>query len=64
MGIESVKSVLEKLLVLHRVRDEKILIEEALPFILCLGLDSKLKEKAPMPDTDNMVDAACYSEWV
>jgi DNA polymerase II large subunit len=59
MGIKSIKSILEKLLVLHRVRDEKILMEEALPFILCLGLDRKLKEKAPMPDTDNMVDAAC-----
>ncbi len=57
MGSKSIKSILEKLLVLHRVRDEKILIEGALPFILCLGLDHKLKEKAPMPDTDNMVDA-------
>ena len=59
MGIKSIKSVLEKLLVLHKVRNEKIIIEESLPFILCLGLDIKLKEKAPMPDTDNMVDAAC-----
>ncbi|MDQ1252787.1 MAG: polymerase large subunit [Euryarchaeota archaeon] len=59
MGFETVKPILEKLLVLHKVRDEKILIEEALPFIFCLGLDCKLKEKAPMPDTENMVDAAC-----
>ena len=35
-----IKSVLEKLLVLHRVKDETILIEEALPFISCLGLDT------------------------
>ena len=34
------------------------LLEEALPFIFCLGLDTNLKEKAQMPDTDNMVDAA------
>ena len=59
MGFETVKPILEKLLVLHKVRDEIILIEEALPFIFCLGLDCKLKEKAPMPDTENMVDAAC-----
>lgn len=59
MGFETVKPILEKLLVLHKVRDEKILIEEALPFIFCLGLDRELKEKAPVPDTENMVDAAC-----
>jgi len=53
-----IKFVLEKLLVLHRVKTETILIEEALPFILCLGLGCHLKEKARMPDTENMVDAA------
>lgn len=53
-----IKFVLEKLLVLHRVKTETILIEEALPFILCLGLDCHLKENARMPDTENMVDAA------
>jgi DNA polymerase II large subunit len=53
-----IKLVLEKLLVLHRVKEGEILIEEALPFILCLGLDDSLKEKASMPDTDNMVEAA------
>jgi DNA polymerase II large subunit len=52
--------VLEKLLVLHRVKEGEILIEEALPFILCLGLDDSLKEKAGMPDTDNMVEAAGF----
>lgn len=53
-----VKFILEKLLLLHRVKADTILIEEALPFILCLGLDHQLKEKAKMPDTDNMVEAA------
>ena len=46
-----IKFILEKLLVLHRVRNETILIEEALPFIFCLGLDSHLNVKAQMPDT-------------
>ncbi|AKB16948.1 DNA polymerase II large subunit [Methanosarcina sp. WWM596] len=55
---EGIKPVLEKLLVLHRVKDDEILIEEALPFILCLGLDTSLKEKASMPDLDDMVEAA------
>ena len=55
---ERIKPVLEKLLVLHRVKDNEILIEEALPFILCLGLDHSLNEKASMPDIDDMVEAA------
>lgn len=55
---KGIKFLLEKLLVLHRVKTETILIEEALPFILCLGLDRHLKEKARMPETENMVDAA------
>ncbi len=55
---ERIKPVLEKLLVLHRVKDGEILIEEALPFILCLGLDNFLKEKASMPEIDDMVEAA------
>jgi DNA polymerase II large subunit len=55
---EGIKLVLEKLLVLHRVKEGEILIEEAFPFILCLGLDDSLKERVSMPDTDNMVEAA------
>lgn len=55
---DGIKSVLEKLLVLHRVKEGEILIEEAFPFVLCLGLDDSLKERASMPDTDNMVEAA------
>ncbi len=53
-----IKFILEKLLVLHRVRNETILIEEALPFIFCLGLDSHLNVKAQMPDIEDMVEAA------
>ncbi|HWR25820.1 MAG TPA: DNA polymerase II large subunit [Methanosarcina sp.] len=56
---ENLKSVLEKLLVLHKVKNETIFIEEALPFISCLGFDINLREKAPMPDTENMVEATC-----
>ncbi|MCQ1536481.1 DNA polymerase II large subunit [Methanosarcina sp. KYL-1] len=52
-----VKLVLEKLLVLHRVKDGEILIEEALPFIFCLGLGQALEEKVCMPETDDMVEA-------
>ena len=55
---EDIKPVLEKLLVLHRVKEGEVLIEGALPFILCLGLDNFLKERAGIPDTDNMVEAA------
>jgi len=55
---EEIKPVLEKLLVLHRVKNGEILIEEALPFIFCLGLDNSLKEKASMPDIDDMVEVA------
>lgn len=38
--------MLEKLLVLHKVKEGGIFVEEALPFILCLGLDRSLKEKS------------------
>lgn len=55
---QGIKYTLERLLVLHKVKNEKILIEDALPFILCLGLDHNLREKSRMPDIDNMVDAA------
>lgn len=52
-----IKPVLEKLLVLHRVKAGEIIIEEALPFIYCLGLDRDLKEKASMPETEDIVEA-------
>ena len=55
---EGIKYIFEKLLVLHRVKNETIFIEESLPFISCLGLDTKLKKRAQIPDTDNIVDAA------
>ena len=38
---EGIKYIFEKLLVLHRVQNETILIEESLPFISCLELDPK-----------------------
>ena len=55
---EGIKCIFEKLLVLHRVKNETIFIEESLPFISCLGLDTKLKERAQIPYTENIVDAA------
>ncbi|MDI9394213.1 MAG: DNA polymerase II large subunit [Euryarchaeota archaeon] len=55
---EDIKPVLESLLVLHRVKEGEILIKDALPFILCLGLDQSLKEKTGIPDTDDIVEAA------
>ena len=54
---KGIKPVLEKLLVLHGVKAGKIVIEDALPFIYCLGLDRDLTEKAPMPETEDMVEA-------
>ncbi|MHC1632104.1 MAG: DNA polymerase II large subunit [Methanotrichaceae archaeon] len=35
----SAKEILEKLLVLHKVEDEKIRVEDPWPFLLCLGID-------------------------
>ena len=43
---EGIKYIFEKLLVLHRVKNETILIEESLPFISCLGLDSQIERKS------------------
>ncbi|MBP1909454.1 DNA polymerase II large subunit [Methanolobus bombayensis] len=40
-----IKTILEHLLVLHRLSDGKIVIENPLPFIRCLGLDAGLKKK-------------------
>ena len=40
-----IKRILEHLLVLHRLNEEKIIIETPLPFIRCLGLDTDLKKK-------------------
>lgn len=52
-----IKELLEKLLVLHRVREGRILIGDALPFVLCLGLDSKLSIKVPVPEVGDVVEA-------
>ena len=42
---KGMKILLEKLLVLHKVREGKIIIESPLPFIRCLGLDRELAKK-------------------
>lgn len=44
------KSVLEELLVLHKVREGKILIDKPLAFLACLGISETL-EKLPSRDT-------------
>jgi DNA polymerase, archaeal type II, large subunit len=39
-----IKGILEELLLEHKIRDGKIIIEDALPFLACLGLDDKLND--------------------
>ncbi|VUT23953.1 MAG: DNA polymerase II large subunit [Candidatus Methanolliviera sp. GoM_asphalt] len=39
-----IKGILEELLLEHKIRDGKIIIEDALPFLACLGLDDKLDD--------------------
>ncbi len=40
-----IKTILEKLLVLHKVADDTIIIDEPLPFVRCLGLNRDLSIK-------------------
>jgi DNA polymerase II large subunit len=41
---EKIKTILEMLLVPHTVREKQVYIEEPLPLLRCLGLDSNLKK--------------------
>jgi DNA polymerase II large subunit len=52
-----VKTILENLLVLHRVRDGLIMIDEPLPFVRCLGLGPDLTRTWEKIDTDGVLDA-------
>ncbi|WP_129599384.1 DNA polymerase II large subunit [Methanohalophilus profundi] len=50
---QGIKTILEKLLALHRIYDGKITIDNPLPFIQCLGLGENLKkhwEELPCED--------------
>ena len=47
------KNVLEELLVLHRVREGKILIDTPYVFLACLGLSEDLKR---LPSWDNVIE--------
>ncbi|MCG7853197.1 MAG: DNA polymerase II large subunit, partial [Methanosarcinaceae archaeon] len=51
------KTILENLLVLHRVRDGLIVIAEPIPFIRCLGLGPDLTRTWEKIDTDGVLDA-------
>ncbi len=44
------KEILEKLLVPHKVRDGKIIVEKWRVLIRCLGLDEKLKKRVEVPE--------------
>lgn len=47
----SVKEILETLLILHKVRDGRIIIEDPMPLLLCLGIDpGGLSRKPPVTD--------------
>ena len=55
----STKEALETLLVLHKVRAGKIIIEDPLPFLLCLGLEpdgTGLKECCVQKAEDAIMD--------
>jgi len=51
---DKIKTILETLLVLHIVREKQIIIEEPLPFIRCLGLNTDLKRIWTSPEKDIM----------
>ncbi|MBN1134693.1 MAG: DNA polymerase II large subunit [Methanosarcinaceae archaeon] len=51
------KTILENLLVLHRVRNGTIMIDEPLPFVRCLGLGLDLTRTWENIDTDDVLDA-------
>lgn len=50
-----IKNILEKLLVPHIVREKRIIIEEPLPLMRCLGLDMNLKKTWNVPES-NIID--------
>ncbi|SFM58474.1 DNA polymerase II large subunit [Methanolobus profundi] len=51
------KQILENLLVLHRINDGKMVIENPLPFIRCLGLEKDLSRKWSSLESVEIMDA-------
>ena len=54
---QEIKTILENILVLHKVRDGKIQVNEPLPLIRCLGLDTALVHTWDELDDANTLDA-------
>ncbi len=58
MAVEQeIKIILENILVLHKVVNGKIQVNEPLPLVRCLGLDSNLARTWDELDDDNTLDA-------
>ena len=55
---DQIKDILEKLLVHHKLRDEKILIRDAFALVSCLGLQDDLKKRGGVLKFSDSVDAA------
>ncbi len=51
---DKIKTILETLLVSHIVREKNINIEEPLPLLRCLGLDTNLKKTWTLPESNIM----------
>jgi DNA polymerase II large subunit len=61
---QGIKTILEKLLVLHRIYDSKITIDNPLPFIHCLGLGKDLKKQwEELPCKDILECVIKLSGW-
>ncbi len=56
---KEIKTILENLLVLHRVENDKISIKDPLPFIRCLGLDDSLNRTWDCLPSDDILEAVC-----
>ncbi len=51
---DKIKTILETLLVPHIVREKNIHVEEPLPLLRCLGLDTNLKKTWTLPESNIM----------
>ncbi len=60
---EKIKTILEVLLVPHIVREKKVVIEEPLPLMRCLGLDTSLK-KASIIMGANILDTVSKTSGI
>ncbi len=60
---EKIKNILEVLLVPHIVREKKVVIEEPLPLMRCLGLDTTLKKTSIIMGA-NILDAVSKTSGI